>query len=430
VVPGIARLEGLFAGLPALVLAGGPSLDLLLPHLAVLAERMLVIAVNTPLKRCREAGVEPDFTVVVDPQYWASRFMDWAPLRGADGPTERAGGIIVAEPSTHPRVIRMHGAGVYFCSSLFPLGETLETAVGKKGRLGAGGSVATAAWDLARHLGASPIYTAGLDLGFPGMRTHCKGVFTEDLWLSSHGRLAPLEGTSFRYLREIGVFPVRSCSGGTTLTDRRMLIYKWWFENQLTLRPGTRTYALSPDGVAIEGMPLAEIGDVLSLPPIRAEIKTRKERERLSLAEGDSFEGARTALRETLGDLLHRLDELSILAEKGLQVNAALDAAIQHGNAAAPLLGELDALDARILDMSARSIAGFLMQSLIQRIDGKGERKSSPGEVLADSEALYRGIMDSARWQRDLISRAIDLLAGDPGLFSPKGSLPSADLLK
>ena len=262
------------------------------------------------------------------------------------------------------------------------------------------------------------------------MRTHCKGVFTEDLWLSSNGRLAPLEGSSFRYLREIGVFPVRSCSGGTTLTDRRMLIYKWWFENQLTLRPGTRTFALSPESIAIEGMPLADIGDVLSLPAIRAEIETRKKRERLSLAEGASFEGARTALRETLVDLQLRLAELSTLAEEGLQVNTALDAAIRHGKAAAQLLGELDALDARILDMSARSIAGFLMQSLIQRIDGKGERKASPGEVLADSEALYRGIMDSARWQSDLISRAIGLLAMDPGLFSPKGSLPPADLFK
>ena len=320
-------------------------------------------------------------------------------------------------------------ARIYFCSSLFPLGETLEAAVGSKGRLGAGGSVATAAWDLARHLGASPIYIAGLDLGFPGMRTHCKGIFTEDLWLSSSGRLTPLEGSSFRYLREIGVFPVRSCSGGTTMTDRRMLIYKWWFENQLTLRPEARTFTLSPDGVAIKGMALADMGSVLSLPEIRGEIEALKETERLSLAGGSSL-GAKTALRESLEGLQIRLDELSTLAGKGLEVNAALDAAIRDGKAVAPLLGELDALDARILDISARSIAGFLMQPLIQQIDGKGEKKASPLEVLADSEALYRGIGDSARWQRDLISHALDLLAADPELFSPKGSQPPADLFK
>ncbi|HEY9593399.1 MAG TPA: 6-hydroxymethylpterin diphosphokinase MptE-like protein, partial [Spirochaetia bacterium] len=248
--PGVATLAGAFDGIPALVVAGGPTLDDVAPRLPALRERMLVISVNTPLRPCIARGCPPDFAVVVDPQYWASRFLDWTALpRGA----------IVAEPSTCPRAFRATEATFFLCGSLFPLGETLERSVGEKGALGAGGSVATSAWDLGRLLGARPLYSAGLDLGFPGHRTHCRGVYTEEMWLSAAGRLAPAEGSAFRSLRDIGLFEVRATGGGTVPTDRRMLLYKWWFENQLRMRPDLEAFTLSPRGVAIEGMPPADI---------------------------------------------------------------------------------------------------------------------------------------------------------------------------
>lgn len=404
--PGIARLAGAFRGVPALVLAGGPSLDALLPDLPALAQRMLVIAVNTPLKRCRQAGVEPDFTVVVDPQYWASRFLDWT----RPGPAPRRG-ITVAEPSTHPRVFRTPDTCVYLCSSLFPLGEALESAVGEKGKLGAGGSVSTAAWDLARHLGASPIYVAGLDLGFPGLRTHCKGVYTEELWLASSGRLAPLEASSFRSLREIGIFPVRSASGGIAYTDRRMLVYKWWFENQLTQKPDLRSFTLSPHGVAVEGMPLAEPSALLALPVVRREINAVLEQEKRSAAADGGREARLAALREALGELRLRLGEIADCAGEACRKNAAVGELIAKGRDPSAVLAELDALDARILGISERSIAGFLVQSLIQRITAKGDARAPVAEVLADGKELYEGIKESACWQRQLVDRSLAILS-------------------
>ncbi len=156
--PGVGELQGLFDGMPAVVLAGGPTLDELMPLLPRIAEHALLVSVNTPLAACLAAGVQPDCAVVVDPQFWASRYLDW---------TSGYRGWIVAEPSTHPRVFRRRSNRVFIASSLFPLGERLEEAVGAKGKLGAGGSVSTAAWDLARLMGARPIYAAGLDLVLP-----------------------------------------------------------------------------------------------------------------------------------------------------------------------------------------------------------------------------------------------------------------------
>jgi hypothetical protein len=407
--PGVAPLAGLFMDIPALVVAGGPSLDGISHHLRELSLRVLVIAVNTPLKPCLEAGVEPDFTVVVDPQYWASRYLDW---------TASAHGVLVVEPSANPRVFRRPGASFFLCSSLFPLGETLEAAVGEKGKLGAGGSVATSAWDLARLMGANPVYTAGLDLGFPGMRTHCRGAYAEELWFSGSSRLAPLEGNSFRFLHEIGLFPVRSASGGITHTDRRMLLYKWWFENQLMIRSDIRSFTLSPDSAAIQGMPLATLEEALDLPVVRPEIEERMKRVRGMRPDAATRERLAHRLSTAVEQLGLQLERLQSLSLHGLALSRTLGRIIAARGDPGPCLRDLDEVDRSILEVSARNIAGFLIQSVIHGISGEGDRKSTPEEIVARSAAIYEGIAGSAEWQKRLLSRAMAPEENPGGLFS------------
>lgn len=393
--PGVTQLTGLFADVPGLVVAGGPSLDALMPHLSALRERMLIISVNTPVAALRARGVEPDFTVVVDPQYWASRYLDWTG-------TEK--GVLVAEPSTCPRVFRREAAPFFLCSSLFPLGEILETAVGEKGKLGAGGSVATSAWDLARILGARPIYAAGLDLGFPGMRTHCRGVFAEEIWHSSAGRLAPAEGSAWRSIRDIGLFPARSTGGGVTFTDRRMLLYKWWFENQLRIHPELQCATLSPNGVAIEGMPYAPSEQMLSLPRLRPAIDRAMDRVREMHRMRDTGGGER--LRVSIETVEQELDRLAALCRRGLSLSREL-AALLHGREnVRRCLEEMDAVDRGILALSSRTIAGFLVQATLHGIEADGDSATSRDIVLARSAALYEGIAESAAWQQGLLRRA------------------------
>ena len=395
--PGVADLAGIFRDLPGLIVAGGPSLDALLPRLPELRKRMLVVAVNTPVSACRAFGVEPDFTVVVDPQYWASRYLDW---------TVTDQGVLVAEPSTCPRVFHRGEAPFFLCGSLFPLGEILENAVGEKGKLGAGGSVATSAWDLARMLGARPLYVAGLDLGFPGMRTHCRGVFAEEMWLSTAGRLAPVEGVSYRSLRDIGLFPARSTAGGITLTDRRMLLYRWWFENQMRMHPDLACFTLSPDGIAVEGIPCAPLEQPLALPTIRPEIDRRmtrvKEIHRARAPGADS----RERLRASIARVAEELDGLQDLCGRGVRLSRELGAILARQASARECLDALDDVDRGILSLSSRTIAGFLVQSILHGIEGEGDSPAGREAVLARSAALYEGIAESAEWQKLLLQRS------------------------
>jgi hypothetical protein len=400
--PGVSTLEGAFDGIPALVVAGGPTLDAIAPHLPALRERMLVISVGTPLKACVQWGAPPDIAVVVDPQYWASRFLDWTTLPR---------GVLVAEPSTYPRAFRAVDAPFFLCSSLFPLGETLEASVGVKGQLGAGGSVATSAWDLARLLGASPLYAAGLDLGFPGMRTHCRGVYTEEIWFASGSRLSPVELSSFRSVRDIGLFLTRSTGGGLTHTDRRMLLYKWWFENQLRMRPDLAAYTLSPDGTAIDGMPLARIDEVLALPLRREEIDRRMGgvRQMHTSRERAALDGQR--LRAALKELQSQLAEMESLALQGVDLSRRLRGIVGSSGDPDSCLRAMDQIDAKILSLSARNIAGFLIQSVIHGISDQGDRAVSADEVVFRSTSIYQGIADSAGLQRSLLARSGSVLS-------------------
>jgi hypothetical protein len=408
--PGVAALRGLFEGLPALVIAGGPSLDALAPSLPALQERMVIVSVNTSLRACRERGVEPDFTVVVDPQFWASRSLDW---------TLAIDGVMVAEPSACPRVFRREAERFFLCSSLFPLGETLEAAFGEKGRLGAGGSVSTSAWDLARLLGARPLYAAGLDLGFPGMRTHCRGSYHEMMWLAAADRFTPVEANGFRALRDIGLFAARSASGGTTATDRRMLLYKWWFENQLRLHRDCKALTLSPDGIAVSGMPLASLADALALPIVRAEIARRMTRVR-RIHDTEPGKGqTREKLAAVIEELGEQLAELEALSVRGRAASRELGLLLETHRDAEGCLKDLDAIDRGILALSARTIAGFLIQSVIHGIMGEDEGPRDSKAIVARSEAMYAGIAESASWQRRLLQRSVTALRGDPRTTIP-----------
>jgi hypothetical protein len=250
------------------------------------------------------------------------------------------------------------------------------------------------------------------------MRTHCKGVYAEELWFSASSRYAPVEGSSFRFLHDIGLFSVRSTSGGTTPTDRRMLLYKWWFENQLVMRPEMKSFTLSPHGAAVQGMPLASLEEALALPVMRPEIERRMRQVRELRADAATRKRLAHSLAAALEQLGLQLERLQVLASRGLALSRTLGGIIAGSGDPRPCLHELDKVDQGILELSARNIAGFLIQSVIHGISGQGERKAAPEEIVARSAAMYEGIAGSAEWQKGLLTRAMTAEEGREGLFS------------
>jgi hypothetical protein len=398
--PGIKKLENVFAGMPALVLASGPSLDSMLPFLHDLQQRFLTIAVDTSLRACLERKVEPDFLVIVDPQYWNTRHIDGANPRKT---------ILVSESSTNPRVFRKLHIPTFIGSSLFPLGRHLESAIGKKGALGAGGSVATTAWDLARLAGCNPIYVAGLDLGFPARATHFKGAYFENQFHAHSSRLRSSEEMSFSLLYQALPFAVASNAGGTVMTDQRMIIYKWWFENQIKIFPETKTFTLSPAGVQIEGMTAESTQTLLRFPKIRDRIDKKTARIRQLQAEGTD-PSLRSTLERSIKKLIEELCNLRDLASQALVEVKTLETALGSGATEKHQVEILDKIDSKILSMSSRDVPSFLLQSLIRRIEDEGAQESASLDPLKSSRELYNELKGSASYHLKYLEKALAVI--------------------
>lgn len=402
----LRMLEGLATDMPVLLCAAGPSLDQVLPRLQHLAERCVVVAVDTSVAALMAAGVQPDIAVVVDPQYWNTRHLDAA---------REFTGVVVSESSTHPRVFRLLNAATrVFCGSLFPLGKMLEERLGPMGELGAGGSVSTAAWDLARRMGASQVISAGLDLGFPGQATHCKNSFFEERARLLCSRLDSLESHSFRYIHDADPYLTKSADGGSVLTDKRMEIYRRWFENQLQQQPEPPAYTLSGAGVALEGVGLISLQDAADLPLCREELNARLNDFRTrAQAYAENYAARTRSIANLVNELCDELAQLQQIAERGAHI-AEQAAPIAAGQEIDPphdmkqqlhdSLRLLDEIDYEIGRLRFRDVAGFLIHETVAEIERPGSQVAEL--ALENSRRLYAALAQSARFHEQLLRTA------------------------
>jgi len=375
--PGISALTGRLTGIPALIVAAGPSLDGLRPRLPELARRMAIIAVDTSAALVQASGASPDFTVLVDPQYWNARHIDALD----PGPS-----ILIAESAAYPSALRRPWRAVFFCASIFPLGRYMEASLPGRGRLGAGGSVATSAWDFARISGAGPLYFAGLDLGYPGRATHVSGSLFERRALQSADRLHPAETSAHAALHALQPYTAPDNRGQSILTDKRMALYAWWFESRLARHPECSTFSLSPGGLAIPGMPLAAVDDLLNLPERRAEIDA-------ALAGIAALPGPDPSLAaSSRRNLIRLLEEMAAAAEEALAAARSARAALSLGRDATEPLRRLEACDAALLANPAKDIVSF-MYSLAEA--------PLPQDPLEASLALYGRIKEAVDYHLD-----------------------------
>src|SRR6056297_631262 len=393
------QLQNLFRGIPALVIAAGPTLDAVLPELKQLQQRMVLIATDTSLRALLRNGVTPDFTLVVDPQYWNTRHLDGLDLQET---------ILISESATHPRVFQHSYRALFFSGSVFPLGGYLEPGDEAPYKLGAGGSVTTTAWDFARYIGADEIYLSGLDLGFPEKRTHYCGSFFEQLLFTHSKRFKPYEGLIFDYLHSGEPFYHENYGGGLTLTDRRLIIYRQWFEEQIAKDSGS-TFTLSPKGVKIPGIQVATVSQLLKLPPSRPVIKRQIDLtlQLYTAQQQQDREKRKEQLQEKINSLIEELHHLKSIAEQGLQVLSGIKGYSDNQHNHSKLqegLHTLDTLDQKLLHSASRHVVGFLINPVLEQIQDDLSSSQNLQENLHSSQQVYQNLLDSAKFHIEVFS--------------------------
>ena len=415
-VPGIAAFLRHFndsgkTGIPVFLAAAGPSLDGIAPVLGEIRKRCIIVAVDTALRFFLRNGTEPDFAVAVDPQYWNSRHLDcMAGLKPGSVRTR-----LVAESAVFPPVLRLGFAGSFLCGSLFPLGEFVEKRVDPKGLLGAGGSVATSAWDFCRLLGPKQIWIAGLDLAFPDNKTHFKGALFEENALCRGGRLTPPETLLYSALRSGVPFFAPNACGGQVLTDRRLSIYASWFENSFRGSPEVSNYRLlhrkdSGGGIYISGLENAPLQNLLSLPERRAEIDSLLEKAfcktQAEFCGSEEKEKRRLRYGAAIAELKTGLEKIKAACSEGKKTALA---AMQDGKAGFTQTGEtlaaLAKADRAIEESGVKQIAAFLLPPEAL------EETQSDGKPGNDVAAFRRRLEAGLRFYRELAACAQNVLA-------------------
>ena len=249
----IESLRDIAKGCTAVVIAGGPTLEKMIPYIKKERENLILIAVDTAYKYLKSQKIIPEIVVSVDPQYWNYKYLENEKLKDS---------ILITDPSAYFKVFRNIAAEQIFTgNSLFELtGYFVKNE--NRGTLAAGGSVATTAFDIARLIGAEKIILAGLDLGFPGRNTHFKGAFFEHNFITTEDYFNNAQEKSFNYLMHTGDLPLtKSTDNKAIITDSKMILFRRWIEREVGL---TNASVLLPNlgGSFIEGCKITELSDL------------------------------------------------------------------------------------------------------------------------------------------------------------------------
>lgn len=353
----LEKLDGiekykLLTNLPVTILAAGPSLQGILPKLKEVKERSIIVCVDTSVHSCLKQGIQPDFIILVDPQYACWRHLEFLSCPES---------ILITESAAWPSVFRFNCKEIVLCSSLFPIGQYFEKHIGTKGKLGAGGSVTTTAWDFARIIGSKEIFIAGMDLGFPGKQTHIRGSQFEEASHRNSSRTRNAESDNIKSLISANPLVKKDYNGNPILTDKRMSLFSWWFEtnSKNALSENVKTYSLTPESLFIDGITPYSLEKMLLKPVIlkekeeffnNAQIRNSKIKESRQNMNLPSF-------KEVKENFVKSLEELISLSKKGINL---CEKAIQNRTKLLEISSELSQIDSKILNSDAKEAAALV----------------------------------------------------------------------
>lgn len=238
----VRALFGRFEGVPGFIVAAGPSLSHNVATLKAAEGRAVIIAVDTALRVLLSHDIRPDLVIAFDGG--AANYRHFQGLTYDEIP-------LVYDPMVYPAIPGEHRGQQWVMetpSNLFM--AWLRGVLGSVGLILSGGSIATAALDLAVKLGCNPVAFVGQDLAYRDGYTHARGT--------AH------EGRRVESMDERKHIRVPAVDGGTVWTDRVWYSYLTWFEQYIaTAPPRLRFVDATEGGALIRGTSLMRLRDFI-----------------------------------------------------------------------------------------------------------------------------------------------------------------------
>ncbi len=170
----LESLKGVFSGIPAILVAGGPSLDKNIHLLPMAKDKAVIIAVDTALPALLAHGVSPNFVTAIDPEdVIYEKFANVAPIT--------KGVSLICAAWVTPKVPKLFPAEqIFWVFSGNRIESWINTMLGGKILTRGAGSVAQLNLTAAIIMGCSPIIFVGQDLAYTNDRSHAEHIVLTD----------------------------------------------------------------------------------------------------------------------------------------------------------------------------------------------------------------------------------------------------------
>lgn len=406
--PGAGIFYDRFRGIPALVIAAGPSLNNSMEFIRENREKAIIIAVDTSYKILRKNGIDPHFCLTVDPQLVNSRYFE--------GDTE-CETILVADPTVNPSTFRLTELKVAVLSMAFDMMKWVEDITSPKGELAYGGSVTTNAYDFAKRIGASPVVLIGQDLAFTNGLAHARGSYLDEL---VHLRINRFSNAHMFNRGQLTALPrifIEGIRSGEVHTNQKMMIFLQWFEK----RGDPDLINAACDGARLKGVkhiPLEELSFSNASANFSALI-SQIYNSHLALPE-NNYSVCRSLLirceemRKSLAQLIPVLervvslsDEFVSLVSKDKRDQGKIDY----------ILNKLSEADRLIRSMTTlKDMIGFTIQRVIHtitegyEINDDDDSLSEDQLVARKSRFLYKGLLEGSLFNNKILTKMIAML--------------------
>lgn len=267
--PDPAALRDRFAGIPAVVVGAGPSLDGCLPALRAVADRALIIATDTAWRPLVRGGITPHLVVALDPTPENGRHLGDVPASPATW--------IVAEGSVDAAALAtLDGRVALFRVASHHPWPWLTSIVDRL-QLRAWGSVLTSAFDLALVCACDPVVFVGADLAFTGGQPYCRGTTAETHWASHAARGVSLRQVWANTLASRPLVTTRDVHDAPAASAPHLVEFRDWLVARAAELALGRTINASGAGILHgPGIRQADVTSALaSCMPCAAEVRAR-----------------------------------------------------------------------------------------------------------------------------------------------------------
>ncbi len=399
--PGVARLKNAMVGVPAIIVAAGPSLRKNKHLLPEAVGKAVIISVQTAFQQMLDIGVEPNFVTSLDYHDICTQFFQHVPRHVR---TE-----LVAEPKATPKIFDLNPGPLSLLGNPF-IESLLKEMKLSRATLPAGATVAHLAYYVAEHLGCNPIIFVGQDLGFSEGLAYTPGTSYDDMWRPELSRYNSVEMMQWqRIVRDRAILrKVPDYLGRPTYTEERLFTYLQQFERDFSQT--TRTIIDATEGgVAKRGttpMSLRDALDQYCREPMQQTIPAHAGLDWSKLAEAE----------QSLQNRLHEAEQVQEISALTHPLLRSIRDSLEDQPRVNQLIAQIDPLRSRMNDCGATYdlVTQLTQQSELDRyaadkriaaagIDGVEKQRRQIDRDIANVQHMIRAAGEFAALMRKCI---------------------------